>query len=575
MEITSNRKQDIPNLYSNLFGNITPSESNENQLQQNCNGSSVLYAAYPCIVDEAFSLTMDCYRKYISEYNNWVKNENLEINKWNATQEDYTTGSVSAVFSEIFLRKYKNLAPKQYNLQVQNLFDEKNIKISKRKIQFVKYQTELLFSSFISAYNSQLIHVNAQYMRLKVEVKRPVANIKINSWFITQMKRNGVQALNICGKTVRNHRDRLVEAGVLINKQFRGTTHAVEYQINPEILNVLEFKTQKLTSLENQQLNLSKGKDLPDNDVNTRTFKKEIKRTENEQVDFLLNRSSGKPLTIVYFGTRTPARIKNNETGGGGDEKTTHSTVLLATLDNEQSLAEKLNQNEFINYKSIDIRMLYNEAHSGTLSNEEFRQIVIQDFFKQANKLWSNHQNVYVGSWKLAINQYLKHKFMLHNGNPMQKVYLIEKVQELRWRLEYARKWFIKNEHIKTLYPNDYFDPTRKKSFEIGFEYTQELYKNYIVKLQNQGVAKAKQEAKAKKRALTYKFNAKVKQFFKDKITWEQLATSIKANYPKEFYDNLTTSVNKLRKQEQAKQSQVEVQKKILPIQLDFNEYTC
>ena len=534
---------------------------------------NIIKAVYPCIVDEAFAITMGNYRKFIAEYNFKTSQENLEIQKWN---ENYCTKELTEIektFTALFYKNYSHLKPKEYNQKIEEFWVDKNILLEKKAIQSVKYATELIFSAILSAYNAQLINQNSEYMKLLVAVERPISPMKLNSWFITQMKRNGVQALDLCTKTVRNHRNRLFEAGVLTARNFKGSKSPVECYINPEILTVLDFKNNQLRNTKNQPINFKEGKNLPDNDVITRAFKEEKEMKENGKTDFLSNMSSGKALTITYFNTSTPVRKQQKKTEGRAGENVNFSENLLRTLENEQVLAEKLAQNHYSDYRSIDIRYLTKEAYEGTLTNEEFVQVVIQDFFKSSNKLWKNSPNVYVGSWKIAINQYLKSKFRLFSGNPMQKVNILEDIQELRWRLEFARKWYLQNEKVQILYPNNYFDFTRTKSFEIGFEHTKEKYKNHLKKLAKEGQSKVKAEAKAKRRALTYKYNVKINQFLNNKIDYGQLKKYVQDNLPKEFNQNLSINVNKLLNEHNQLEHKKQLEQKYNNIQYNINEF--
>ncbi|MFC4818138.1 hypothetical protein [Flavobacterium sp. GCM10023249] len=536
---------------------------------------TILSAVYPCIVDEAFAITMDNYRKYIAKYNTQTSEENAAIELWNSTiNKTQERNEVENTFITLFYKNYSHLNSRDYNQKVEEFYNDRTIQLEKVKIQPVKYATELLFSAILSAYNAQLINQNSEYMKLLVAVERPISPMKLNSWFITQMKRNGVQALDLCSKTVRNHRDRLFEAGVLTGRCFKGSKSAIECHVNPEILTVLDFQNNQMRKFENQSINPEEGKILPDNDVSTRAIKDKKEKKENGTTDFLKEGSSGKALTITYFSTGTPVRNQAKKTEGAA-VGANFSENLLRTLEDEQILAEKLAENQFIEYKSIDIRYLTHEAYNGTLTNEEFVQVVVQDFFKSSNKLWKNNTTAYPGSWKLALNQYLKSKFRLFNGNPMQKVNILDDIQELRWRLEFARKWFLQNPNMQILYPNNYFDFSRTKSYEMGFEYTKEKYKNHLKKIEKQGQVRAKAEAKAKRRALSYKYNTKVNQFLNNKIDYDQLKKYVQNNLPKEFQENLSIHINKLLNERNQLQLKQQLEQKYNNVQYNLNDFNC
>ncbi|WP_272152203.1 hypothetical protein, partial [Tenacibaculum aiptasiae] len=75
---------------------------------------------------------------------------------------------------------------------------------------------------------------------------------------------------------------------------------------------------------------------------------------------------------------------------------------------------------------------------------EEFKKIILQDFIKSSAKIWKNH-NVYPGEWKKTINA-LNEQFL---ENIVNKETLINKLREYRWKLNFARKWFIKKAQMK------------------------------------------------------------------------------------------------------------------------------
>lgn len=577
--IKSSVNDNVFNIASNLFNRFTD-EAQQVEIEAKKeaflnDNPNILQAVYPCIIDEAFSKTMDNYRSYVANYNIKVEVENKEINVWNSAASTQTLSDVEKVFTQAFVIKHKHLSDRKYNAYVEEHHKERGVFIEKRPIKKVRSHSRHIFTAFIAAYNDQLIQKNKSYIDLGVTTKRPVPGIKINSRFITKMKQNGI-SIDLCSKTIRNHRDRMEEAGILLNKKFNGSTYAVEYQINSEILVIFDFKTQQLTTSENQSLTKEKWKVLPDNDVSTRTLLKENKMNENGKTDFQEERSSASGFTIVYYGTRTPVSKIEKPNEGGAAENVNFSEKLLSTIEHEQELSEKLSNNEYINHTPIDIRLLTHEAYKGTLSNEEFRQVVIQDFFRTANKLFKNSPTVYVGSWRKTINRYLQAKFMLYNDKPMQKVNILEDIQELRWSVEWSRKWFLQNPDVKILYPNDYFDFSRQKTFEIGFEYIRKTkYKEHLQKIENKKTAKSKADAKAKRRAYSYRFNAAISRFINNKTTFDQLKAFVKNNLPKEFNENLLVKVNAALKEHEKLQQNKQMQQTQLKVNYNLNDFTC
>ena len=509
-----------------------------------------IIAIYPAIIDKAFKNTMDNFRKYIASYNFKTQGENEIINQHNNSVKTYceqnTLSEVQKTYKALFLQKSKKITqPRAYNDAVTAFCEQYGNIIEKKKIQSVKYATEVVFQNLLHLYNAQLMHRNEKFIKAGITSKRPLQEFKINSFLVTQLKRNEVNSLPICAKTVRNHRKRLEEAGVFMEYHFAGKNRAVEVHINPSILVVLEIKTMELITVENQEVSFFKGKELPDNNESTRTILNEYKKNEN--VNNSQNyRSSSEALTgFNSFFTRAHNGQMQSLTKGAGENSPplnpTLSQKLLDLIEHPQELVENLANGVYFNYKPIDIRYLYKEAFAGTMTNEEFRELALQDFFKSISKIY-RFSTPFVGSWKKAITLYYQNKWIAFTGSSFNKSVMVDEIQQMRWRTTWAVKWFVKNE-FKPLFPYDYFDMTRKTAKEVGFEYTKSKWNEHqraIVKYQ---ALKKKQQSDAQKRkqAINYakKFETAVNRFFKDKLTYGQLFDYVAQNLPKEFQEKL------------------------------------
>ncbi|WDO13083.1 hypothetical protein MH928_17390 [Flavobacterium sp. WW92] len=548
------------NLASNLFGYGTTAEKlalqNEIAISNAADLTldSRIMAVYPAIVDEAYSITMDNYRKHVAAYNTRTADENSLIAKHNTSVKSYRKKTelteVQKKFSLIFELKHNSLPPRKYNELADAFCKDYGLIVEKKKIQTVKYATEIIFSNLLHLYNSQLMKRNTRYMSLRVTEKRPLQEFKVNSFLVTELKRNNHRSLDLCSKTVRNHRQRLQECGVFIDYHFAGQNRPVELHINPEILAVFDLKTNKLAIAENQRLNLNFGKVLPDNNDITGTCLNEYQKKENAGSS--LDIRSSLALTPFYVSfTGTPASKDGNSTEGGAAENVkvseTLSEKLLDQILHPQELAERLAAKEFNSYRPIDIRYLYKEAYSGTLTNDEFRELAIQDFFKSISKLWKK-STPYAGSWKKAINLYSQSKWIAFTGASFTKANIVEDIQQMRWRTEWARKWFIKNE-FPPLFPFEYFDMTRKTSKEVGFEYTLRKWNEHEAAKQKYEAVKKKLQADSIRRRTAINYSKKcetaVARFLKDKITLPQLFDYVEKNLPAEFLAKLPQIIEK------------------------------
>ena len=526
---------------STLFG------FGKNSLESSKTIDTRLMAVYPVIIEKAFANTMDNYRKFIADYNQKVQEQNKQIEKHNSLVVDYcknnTLSEVQLGFRNVFLQKGGNFPTiKAHNTAVLEFCDTYGLIIPQKKIQGVKYTTELVFQNLLHLYNSQLFKRNEKFISAGLQSVRPIQEFKINSLLVTQLKRNEVNSLAICSKTVRNHTKRLQEAGVFVEYHFSGRNRAIEVYINPEILVVLDVFDSKIKTTENEQVTFLKGKVLPDNNDSTRTIKNESKKKENVKNISLGFRSSSEALTPFHFSfTGTHASKSESLHQGAGEKPVSISEKLQELIIHPQELAENLASGVYYNYKPIDIRVLYNEAFSGSLTSEEFREIVIQDFFKSISKIY-RFSTPFVGSWKKAINSYYETKWLSFSGSSLNKNVLLDHITQMRWRIEWARKWFVKNQ-FSPLFPSDYFDPTRQNAKEVGFEYTKTKWKEHLAGKEKYIILKQKQLGQASKRKTQInhakKCETAIARFFKDKMTYTELYNYVQNNLPKEFLEKL------------------------------------
>ena len=548
-------------LASNLFGfgNTTDKKSIQESIAttvaKTLQKENRIMAVYPAIVIEAFAITMDNYRSYIHGYNFKTEAENELTEKHNATVRNFLKenelNEVQKAFAKVFFDKCKSLKPRAYNENADVFMKDHGLIIEKKKIQLVKYSTELVFQNLLHLYNSQLMKRNEQYMKLRVTTPRPIEEFKINSFLVTELKRNGINSIDLCTKTVRNHRQRLEECGVFVEYTFKGQNRAVEVHINPEILVVLDLITSKLTTAENQRVAPVNEKVLPDNNESTRTSLNECQMNENVKNIPHFDKEFPSVTPSYLFFTRTPSSNEQNLTEGAGAENVkvleTLSDKLKNTILHPQELAENLADKQYNNYKPLDFRILEKEAYHGTLLKEEFRQLVIQDFFKSMSKIYKN-ATPYAGSWKKAINLYVQYKWIAFTGDSFNKANILEDIIQMRWRGEWARKWFVKND-FPPLFPYDYFDMTRKTSKEVGFEYTKVKWGEHLQGKAKYEALKKKQEANAIRRKQSINYSKKceneVNRFFKNKITMPQLFDYVEKNLPKEYLENLSKMIEK------------------------------
>lgn len=511
-------------------------------------------AIQPLLTKEAKAKTMENYRKHIVSYNERVREKNSQTELFNvsiqlAKAEEKLT-PVQIEYSKIFLRKnsckkaviFNELAT-AFNTQYGNCVELK-------KIQTVKFATELVFFQMLHLYSMQMEIQTLEYIKCGVTEPSTVPQFEVNSHHITNLKRENEFSIDVNNKTIRNHKERLEEAGVLYHYLFQGHKKGVKMHINSQILVVFDAKTSILGFAENQAVNLSKGKNVTYNNDTTRTYKNNIKKRENGQAAFL---DLGTPAAgfLSSFYKNTPPKVDNSKLGGGGEivkVSETLSDLLENQIIPDQALAKNLSSGTYNNYSRIKKTVFDKEAYSGTMSRENFKALVVQEFFKNAAKLYRD-KRVFVGSWKIAINSYMEKMFLSNNGNGTflySKQLMADKLEQMLWRLNNAGQWFNKTK-INPLFPNQYFDFTRKTAKEIGFEYTQKAYDKHV----NYLSTKPRKDKEVAKKAIqrvvkinhAKKFDTKMNSFFKNRISLSELIEFVNTNLPPEFLQKLHTRI--------------------------------
>ena len=519
-------------------------------------------ACYPFINKEAMAMTMDNYRLFVSDYNKKIIATNSDIKKYNVAVEKYKQENadkltdVQREFSKLFVKHNywkKDKKTKEYNQAVDDFNSTYGMLHKKATFKTIKYATEIIFQQMVYLYSVQLSKATTEYIKLGVSNVSPVKQMNINAWHIASIKRNEIQAVDVCTATIRNHRERLEEAGILVDYMFRGHKSGLKMNINSQILVVFDAFSNRFSNTENQALTSQTCKDFTHNKEATRTYKTNIKKIENGKADFpILGTPSAVSLSV--FLQEHPTQDEKVQTSGAA-ENVKISKNLSDNLENSilhpQELAEKLSAGNFNNYQRIDKEILYKEANYGTLTREEFNQLIIQEIFCNAAKLYRG-KTVYVGSWKKAINSYLEELFWSNNGNGKflyNKALMVDKLQEILWRINNAQRWFIKTK-INPLFPSNYFDFSRTEKKEIGFEYTKLAYKNHLKYLENKPkqVQKLKKNTDLRKASINHskKFEAKLNLFFKNKVSLDELIDYTTANLPGVYMQKLSEVINKL-----------------------------
>ena len=541
--------------YNTQHGFIIPKQQCNNY--SNNVATEYSYINYPLITTSGYKAIMDKYRFYVFAYNESLKDKNetvilanCKIRKAVTKKEKLAIVSFKKSNSKKFTKEYNQLAT-EYNENNAPL-------INLRRYQTIKYATEIIFDVLVSFYASQLKQHNAYKMNMGASTMISKAKpylLSIDHLRLANHKKNHFQRLDLCKKTVQNHVKRLREAGVLINYIYINQNKPIKVQISPQILQVEDGNPPKRQLSENESVTPQSLNVLHDNNDTTRTGKlkeEKIKDTANCIVNLaerLCIPAEGLP---DHEENRKPPIEKQQKKS---EKKKNYHFVASENFRKDLlepgEFAQKLANHDFDNYKAIRNDRLLNELQYGNLDSNELREVLLQDFLKTSAKIWRNH-TVYEGEWRKVINQFKK-EFL---KKVIQRSNMIKQIYQLRFRIEFARKWFLKTQKsskrngVVALYPSAYFDPTRTNTNEIGFGGTYKIWKTHLRQetAENERVKAMLLEANARKRRLTNykKLTQAVTKYLLGRSSVDELYNYVTTNLSHDWLSQIPVVIDKL-----------------------------
>ena len=561
--------------------NINKASSQQNQPLEPLQRQETVSNGYvhPILTNEDLKSTMNNYRKYVDNYDKQVWKENIFIDKYNEDVEKYRKEKPLQRQEEIKLIKfYKSISSfdvRERNTRIEDFNRLHGTIAKKERIQTLKDPSEKVFSVILWHYQMQLFKRRDNFKELNVFTPASMPFVELHSAWITGKTVDGVKRLRYCKRTFYRHRDRLKEAGVLQDYRFEGSARPVKAHINPKILVVTDNAASKKAATENQSVTSGGATKSQDNNVSNRTYlnKSEIKaNVDNQHSDI----RSSLPLTALNFSsTRTPeSKVQKKTTPAPKNspapekiaqnkekitpvaEKMTWTDYFRLKIEDPDDFAQNLAAHKYIKYTPLPKEALQKEAYNGGLTREEFKELVIQDFFKISSKNWKG-KSPYAGSWRKAYNTWMREKFLTPNGYSQNKHNIAARVPELRYRLEKVRRYCKKHPEFQLLFPGEYFDVTRTTAKEGGFEYTAKAWKKHQDYLQSKKDAgkEAVATARNRKRRLTdyQKVEKHVKNYLKDKFDLQELFTKVEQIGNRQLSAQLPEIIKKANVEFQAK----------------------
>jgi|GEM_PF-5802767 len=523
----------------------------------------------PVIDDACFAQSLKNFHIYRGQYNKTIKALNTATLCYNKKVQKSLLKQETPAYKKplltLFTTKYSELSPEQYNIKVEEFNNVHGLCFKKRTLLTLKSNSIQYFTAILFEYKMQLQRYAKIWKQTHKQHPTPLLRVEINPAQIISQKKEDELILDVCKASVRRHRDRFQNAGVLINKKFSGSEQPCSYHINPAILVVNEYSQ----TIENQSTNLLKLTNCKDNDkYSTRTSKNNI---EIKEIVNNLNKSNAPTSllskTVFYKSTLSQGEepqnsnppIAENKTakntqanqGAQKNENTTAFQTIANNTLSKNELAERLSNGDYNYYTPINKNLLKAVLYDYAIDNEDFKEVAIQDFLKSSAQLWRTQQGS-EASWKIAID------FVTNDGThtnftgkakskPDVYAWLIQQ----RFRLNYACNWFTKKDWKGVWYPNRYFDPLRKNPDDVCFAYTKKVWNKKMDDLQKTDTKKRKRLAEAKKRdtnlANNRKLDRAIRKYFNNTYTMDQLTVYV-SKLPISQQNNLDKRMSELIK---------------------------
>lgn len=514
---------------------------------------------YPYISPNDFKATMQNFEDFVANYNNSLHDLNKDVKQYNKLVDAMIAAKkpkAAITKNKAFAKLNNPLFVKDFNKLVEK--ENKSLEcpvIKKREYKKIRWQTQPYFKAILGFYRAQIKRNNLIRLQANRNTIRPLEKVVLNSQKLANAKdKETNRLLNDAHKTsFRRHIKRMREAGILTDYQFVNSNKPIFCNINPEILCLSDYDSQKTQNTENEVFISDRETKCIDNNHTTRTIinenemkadKSSLKRSSHTLTDnncFLQEHQRNKNLENKTEQTRSeklnPDQLaaKNNSAG--------LQSIILDPLH----FAKMLHNQRFTHYEPLDKDLLFYEAHYGLLNKGDFRQLVIQDLLKKLSTLWKNSQ-FSLGSWVNALKTIDENWFKTFTGLEFDKITIYNQLDEYNYRINEAKRWFLSNKNFNILYPSLYFEPYRKHSFQGGWQFTQQWWTSHIAKNPKK---QQKKRIAGKKAVQIKKFNnqkkrmqTKVRQLIAQKITLDALYLYLDTNgFPETIIDMVPDTI--------------------------------
>ncbi|WP_121667312.1 hypothetical protein [Mesonia aquimarina] len=495
-------------------------------------------------------LTTKDFKETIKQYNLYVKKYNIEVWKLNAKVRDYNLkvkrfrkglqqNMEAKVREEIWKKQHRSYPPKEYNKLVEKYNTNRDgWYLQKRNLrEEVKKESEKVFIAILHQLNQQLYKRKQIRKRLGVHIAAEMPKVDIYPNKITTIERDGYTNLPVSKNTFRHHRERLEEARVLVDYEFKGSKRAVKMRINPEILTLTDNKTPKSTATENQSFNSVGTKKVVHDNVSSRTLSDKNKiRDERSLLPQTDNNCTG-------TSTGTPNK-QDSEKNFSGENLKPVSEKLLSVLEDQTDVCKDLAAGDYNDYSPIFKKYIHEEALRGSMLQEDFKELAIQDILKFSARLFGKME-VHPGSWQNAYKYWLQDKFISPNGYVLSKPIIAERWEKSLKVLKEAYKYQKNNPEWDIRYPSIYFDTARTHKEESSFEYAYRFFRLEKKPAKSKKARKLEHLRNSRKHTDLKKAQKAARKYVQGQINLQSVFEYVEHNCNAEIFEQITEIIKK------------------------------
>ncbi|WP_124979522.1 hypothetical protein [Nonlabens xiamenensis] len=463
-----------------------------------------------------YRILYDQYASHCEEFNIQVDNYNAErerLEESKTTRTELRQKSIMRLARKKKARKH-DPDPTAWNELIHEFNVEHGTNYLLERKQPLKQSYDVLLSVLLKYYCAQLTAHVAKRRQNNLSLVIPLPALETNSDRILRYKQDGLRQLSCDNRTVLRQIKRLEAAGIL---QFisHGARATSEIYFNPKLLNIQEKepkkgpkKPQKPTPKPQESENSLSAQDQSSKDSEctkstllggplTRTL--EILKERKEVSNFNDMRNGAKAPTadepeqnqntncVQTFKSdpvlqnvkkiNIPPALQKNETDPAAriapkTEKNgraqAKSIELLAGVQDVFTLSRKLSEHFYDHYEPIPNEDLQWEVQEGSLTRQDFKKVIDQEFLKCFARIYvgiDKHYQMKPYHWSKALQDIDKNLFKIFTGKVFSKQEILDQLKVYKRMIRMADYSFKKNTDYFPRFAYEYLWRGSKISF--------------------------------------------------------------------------------------------------------------